>query len=533
MICLLPAGLLPMRTAAEDSRIPNPYFETKQAQAYPTGWRPAASPDFPQAASVFSVRRSDRLEMRPGAVPLQTVVNVLGITRGNDAGRGSGGWRCRLPAGKPGREYVFTARLYRDRWENGEYADVRIWGQSFRLDTHLRTRVFQPVRLYVRYPSESAGNPVEETFEWNHHHRGTSFYLAQPRLVEHVPQTSLQTSFRTLPFFSAPDFFPIGVYGAERENLAAIKRLALNTVIIGGRGTPLQKTIEACHAVGLRYVIATPRRPAQLPVFMDTVAAVARPCDMSFYVNDEPGIHSFPPSRAREIRQILRQRFPGVAACMAVVRPQVCRDYQTAADVFMLDQYPVPFMPMRWLSDSMERAAHDVGHARTAAVIQAFGGKKYQPVGWPRLPTWREMDCLSFLSVIHGGRGIFFFTYRIMGQTPEGREALGRVVGRLNQIYPWLTIPNRPIAVPIEMTSENYCDPTGQPAVHACLKHHGNAWLLLAVNTIGTRVAASLGGAPDNASQAVELFSQATYTLREGRIQTAFQPYEAMAFRFR
>jgi hypothetical protein len=42
---------------------------------------------------------------------------------------------------------------------------------------------------------------------------------------------------------------------------------------------------------------------------------------------------------------------------MAVIRPGNCRDYLDAADFFMMDQYPVPNMPMTWLSDSIERAS--------------------------------------------------------------------------------------------------------------------------------------------------------------------------------
>jgi hypothetical protein len=40
----------------------------------------------------------------------------------------------------------------------------------------------------------------------------------------------------------------------------------------------------------------------------------------------------------------------------------------------MLDQYPVPNMPMSWLSDSMDEAALHVGRAWLQSVIQAFDG---------------------------------------------------------------------------------------------------------------------------------------------------------------
>ena len=259
-----------------------------------------------------------------------------------------------------------------------------------------------------------------------------------------------------------------------------------------------------------------------------------RPHDLAFYVNDEPGIWSFPINRANDINQLIKERFPMCATCMAVVRPRVCRDYRWSADYFMLDQYPVPFMPMTWLSDCMgecteqlrsprtevsrqklkakraesekvgriegkkvtpvehphvpssgatgqaERGPDSTGQGglegqnRLAAVIQAFGGKQWEDVGWPRLPTEREMECLAFLSVVHGSRAIFFYTYGIMGKTEEGRQALGRVVGRLNQVYPWLVVENSREQVKVEMLPENRFDPKGRPAVHGCWKRKGN-----------------------------------------------------------
>ena len=190
--------------------------------------------------------------------------------------------------------------------------------------------------------------------------------------------------------------------------------------------------------------------------FLNEISGYVRPHDLAFYVNDEPGIWSFPVNRADDINRLIKGRFPTSATCMAVVRPQVCRDFQWAADFFMLDQYPVPYMPMTWLSDSMDEVVGGVTdgwmgegkkdewmgggmdgkalkaeggitsdesskHAgiqasnrpaqRLASVIQAFGGERYKDLGWPRLPTlagdglfgvfvrraWQPGDFLSHL----------------------------------------------------------------------------------------------------------------------------------------
>lgn len=419
-------------------------------------------------------------------------------------------WVAPLPDCEPGAEYLFRGDFFRKEWKNGVYPEVSIWGKEFLVDTHLKAKVFQPIRVNVPCPSEIS----DSYFRFINRNRNTTFWLTRPSLKRNYrfkpePAISIEKGF------FPGRFFPIGVYGADLENLEQIKRLAVNTVLLGGGGEDLKRKIERCHEVGLRYVVSVPHDPDRLPVYLEEIAAYVRPHDLAFYVNDEPGIWSFPVNRADDINRLIKDRFPGSATCMAVVRPQVCRDFQWAADFFMLDQYPVPFMPMTWLSDCMdecgerrahgaermaqkaERMAHGAGGAwrrgRLAAVIQAFGGERYADVGWPRLPTWQEMDCLAFLSVVHGSRGVFFYTYGIMGQTEEGREKLGRVVGRLNRIYPWLIEENLDQPVKVEMMSSNRVDPKGRAAVHCCLKKKGDEMLLIAVNTIGTYVEAVLG----------------------------------------
>ena len=476
-------------------------------------------------------------------------------------------WVAPLPECEPGAEYVFRGDLFRKGWRNGVYPAVSIWGEEFLVDTHIKAKIFQSVRVNVTCPNKSS----DPYFRFINRNRNTPFWLTQPSLKRNYrfqPEPAISIE----KWFFPGGFFPIGVYGADLENLEQIKRLAINTVLLGGSGEALKYKIERCHKVGLRYVLSVPHDPDKLPVFLNEISPYVRPHDLAFYVNDEPGIWSFPVNRADDINRLIKDRFPACATCMAVVRPQVCRDFEWAVDFFMLDQYPVPYMPMTWLSDCMDECAGGVTQSakriehrakrigqgasgRLASVIQAFGGKKWTDVGWPRLPTWQEMDCLAFLSVVHGSRGVFFYTYSIMGKNEQGRERLGRVVGRLNRVYPWLVVENSGERVEVEMLSKNRLDPKGRPAVHCCLKRKGNELMVIAVNTIGTHVEAVLGaeGRAHSAEReagdsritnqqitntsakrtAREVFSGEDYPLVDGKIRVRFRPYESKAFLFR
>ena len=440
-------------------------------------------------------------------------------------------WVVPLPACEPGAEYQFRGEFYQQVWENGAYPMVSMWGNEYLLNTHWKSKVFQPLRVFTTCPKK----PGDENFRFINCNPQKAIWMREPELkrfyrFDPVPGVPLKNTF-----FDA-GFFPIGVYGADLKNLGQIKKLAVNTVVLRGSGKKLREQVEKCHRVGLRYVLSAPHDPDRLPVYLEEISPYVKPWDLAFYVNDEPGIHSFPKGKATDVNRLIKGSFPTCATCMAIVRPQVCGEYADGADFFMLDQYPVPFMPMTWLSDCMNECAEDVGRNRLASVIQAFGGKSR--VDHPRRPTWQEMDSLAFLSVVHGSKGIFFYTFNWIGKTKEGRERLGRVVGRLNRIYPWLVVENSREDVQVEMLSGNRFDPKGKPAVHCCLKPNGRERLLIAVNAIGTYVEALLsadytdGADVTDKMTAREVFSGEDYSLVKGKIRVRFGPYETKAFLF-
>lgn len=525
----------------QENLIINPGFEPKQGSIYPKGWRTGKSEIDPALNSVFTVKKAEEIDNNENMRNFYS----LGITSGygND-GKWTGS--IKPPGCREAEEYIFSGLFYRDNWKNSVYPSVTLFGEKYYLDNHWKTKIFQPIKVHVKCREKADAGYVVFANE----NPGETFYMGAPKLARYHSfsnKSEMNIGERKQQFYK--NFFPIGVYGADIDNLAEIKRLAINTVIIGGEGEKLKKTIEKCHEVGLRYVLSVPHDPDRLKVYLDYLMPaeeefpspgnkkrqdILRRHDTAFYVNDEPELVSFPASTASDIHELIKSRIPEAPTCMAVVRPENCRDYLEAADYFMMDQYPVPSMPMTWLSDSIERASAIAGNERITAVIQAFGGEAYETSGWPRRPTWREMDCLAFLSVVHGSRGIFFFTFSEIGKTKEGRESLGRVVGRLNQVYPWLLENNLDVKVPVDMTSGNKFDPSGRPAVHCCVKAKGEKRLIIAVNAIGTHVEAQIGtmAATVDGKGAVftEVYSGKKYPVIDGRIFVKFDPYESKAF---
>ncbi len=437
--------------------------------------------------------------------------NAIGLVAGSDR---RAVWSAELPDCRPGASYLFSAEFLRpDRLDVLAYPEIELWGRSYRLNTHRMTVNFQKLQAIVQCPEQY--RPDERLFRFRNDYPGNTFWMRLPVLTEMPPSAQGAT---TAP---EPDFFPIGAYGANSGNLNEIRGLGMNTAVID----MTEDNIDACLAIGLRCTLAVPRDPVKLIDALDRLKPKLTRGRFSFYVNDEPEIHSFPAAEAEDIQQIIKQNFPEAVTNMAIVRPQGIPFYEKAADFFMLDQYPVPNMPMTWLSDSMDEAAGYVGRARLQSVIQAFGDDKHAPGGWPRLPTFEEMRCLAFLSVVHGSRGIYFYTFPSIAATSQGREDLARLVGQLNSIKPWLD-HNEGEPVSLEMTSENRFDPRGNSAVHCAGKERHNTRMLICVNTIGTYTEAEIDIPADRQRYWRDYFSDRPYMVVDGNILSRFEPYE-------
>jgi len=436
---------------------------------------------------------------------------AIGITGGQDR---QGKWNTLLPACKPGVRYRFKAEFYRHDLANpAAYPEISIWGQTFRLNTLRMTKRFQPLHVEVTCPQ--APSARSKIFSFNNTYSGVTFWMRKPSLVKQKKQPVS----KHLP--PKIDYFPIGAYGATAENLRQIKASGLNSAIIGLN----KQNVAACLQQNIHCTFAVPRDPKKLIEELDQLNPLLRQKAFSYYVNDEPGIHSFPPDKAVTLQYILKSRFPRSFTNMAIVRPQVIPDYREGADYFMLDQYPVPHMPMIWLSESMDEAARFVGRNRLQSVIQAFGGKESAKSGWPRLPTFVEMNCLAFLSIIHGSRGVYFFSYPEISKTPAGRKNLERVVKRLTSLHSWLYLINEKKPPNVTMVSRYGFDPAGHPAVQCIWKQQNETRLLLCVNTIRTSVEAEISSPSEGATWR-DYYSYKKYYTIGKKIHIRFLPLE-------
>ena len=240
-----------------------------------------------------------------------------------------------------------------------------------------------------------------------------------------------------------------------------------------------------------------------------------------------------PRKKCKALKESLKQDHPGVLTAVAMLRPQMVEAYRESADIFMVDPYPVPNMPMTWLSDTLEEAARHVPRERLWAVIQAFGGDKWAKDGWPRRPTYMEMRCLTYLAVVHGAHGIFYFSYPEVRADSTSWEALKKIAAELRQLRTWLVVPDAPQSLRLEMTSPFKVDANGRPAVHFCQKKQGAENLLILVNVIDRPVSFYLKGFRPAGALAHRDFQQQKSVVQDGNIREELGPYEVRLYHYR
>jgi len=335
-----------------------------------------------------------------------------------------------------------------------------------------------------------------------------------------------------MPLRSLDNFFPLGIYGAPIEALPEIKAAGFNAVQTSRREAGfLRKFIERAQGLGLKVLIPPPDGEDRetLHAFLDDIEA--SPAILAWYLADEPEGRGIAPASIWRWRRFLRAYTPFPGA-LVLVRAERAWDYAPAADILMIDTYPIPRMSLTWLSDSLEEAQQWTGGRPVWAVIQAFDWSavplKDDPRAWGRYPTYAEERCLSYLAVVHGAKGLFYYTFEREKFGTEGYQQhwdnIRRVIAELRSVYPLLRAP-------VDATCRFRVNP---PEVHWVVKEVGRGEAeglikkgryLIAVNAVDKPLTATFT-IPFPVHDAVDvLFEKRAVSVKKGRLIDAFEPY--------
>lgn len=499
---------LSREAGAAPNLIPNPEFEgIVRETGLPLGWQ----------------RSSLKIPgLEPGLVYLCQIADHPGRFLALQGGQDRNGrvW-CQVDHIRPHTDYLLEFSAYRPKFANGVYLEVEIFGQRHLINQHLTYGRVEQIFLQVNSGDARGASRLVMV---NPHQDVLAFGSPSLKLVgpEEAPRPTVEP-------VRWPNFFPVGIYNAGPEDLPEIRAAGFNTVqSYDAAPGHIQRMAAACRRLGLTF----------LPTFCSYQPGISRelggrPETLGFYIADEPEGRGLPPTELQSLKASLQRDHPGALTAMALVRPQMAGMYQRATDIFLLDPYPVPNLPLTWLSEALEEAAQYVPRERLWAVIQAFGGDKWRKEGWPRRPTYLEMRCLSYLALAHGAHGLFYFSYPEVKNDPAAWQGLKQIVQELRQLRTWLVLPNEPATLRVEMTSPFKTDAQGHPAVHFCQKQRPGEHLLILVNVIDHPVSCFVHGFYQETQWVTEFDQHKKSVVLDGNIREELGPYEVRLYHYR
>ena len=345
--------------------------------------------------------------------------------------------------------------------------------------------------------------------------------------------------------------FPIGLYSVwKREHnghdfdrcFTELREAGFNTIHTyhAQRDADLKEFCAAAERHGL-HVIVAPRGGANRRDPSSAVRTVIEECRqpalLAWYLADDTASH-ISADELRRVHRAIRDVDPFHVTVQADgvfaggPRPSRYTDYVDSTDAFLPELYPIRSdedcevanvtRDMKLIGDDLRRAGRT---APVWAIIQDFEGW-----GWERYPTEAEARVMTYLAIIHGAKGMTYYTYGGTGKNhgvthdPQVWAALKRICGQLADLHDVLVQRDPPQKQQIQILSGPPTDGLGYPAVSSLLKEHRGRRYLLAANSSRGAVRARVNAGVE-AGQVHVLFEDRRLAAKAGVWDDDFAPY--------
>ncbi|MBI5210970.1 MAG: hypothetical protein HY927_13455 [Elusimicrobia bacterium] len=234
--------------------------------------------------------------------------------------------------------------------------------------------------------------------------------------------------------------FPIGIYNVSDPGLLpSLKENGFDTFMAVADGDGQERLAKAARRHGMRMVLS----PG--PALEGPAGATKGWPILAWYLQDEPDVNKVSPETLAERSERVRGRDPGRLRTFVVGSGAAAAKYGSIGDVLMLDWYPVPHRPLETVEEQIELAARSLPKGKPLwMVVQAFDWREdasKPAVG--RFPTHEEIRFMSYLSILSGAKGLFYFRLQKPGgktllDYPELWQALTKVTREIKLLQPVL-----------------------------------------------------------------------------------------------
>lgn len=255
-------------------------------------------------------------------------------------------------------------------------------------------------------------------------------------------------------------FFPIGMYTlqdrkVDHDKVMSDARAAgfNTTVFYAYTGKELTPLLDAAARNGLKafVYVSDPYRirrgqSTRAELLSDIDARSTHPAMLGWYLVDEPeGIGEASEHTVRSLYNTVKETDADHPCSLVIMSPAAARLYSSAADIVWVDPYPIPDLPVTYVSECLDGTIKAAGKDKPVwGVLQAFDWNVWRKGSIDKVhrPTPEEERCMTYLALVHGAKGIIYWSWGgskyYMGDFPEQWRVMKGIAGELRELTPVL-----------------------------------------------------------------------------------------------
>lgn len=237
-------------------------------------------------------------------------------------------------------------------------------------------------------------------------------------------------------------FFPRGFYlgPTEDEHLERIAKAGYNTIISYGYGRSKDPegfldqarknglwvlySIKDCYTHHKNFPSDKYENGAEYAKAEFVSKLKGHPALLGWYINDEEYPSKTRHQQLTAMYKMVKAEDPCHPTFSVIHKAKQASFYYDVTDIIAPDPYPVPYEHIRLVSDWMDFCHKGMQHEKPVWVVpQVFSWGiyhvKHKPVLHGREPTFAEIRCMTYLSLIHDATGVIYYSYMDLWRQPS------------------------------------------------------------------------------------------------------------------
>jgi len=336
-------------------------------------------------------------------------------------------------------------------------------------------------------------------------------------------------------------FFPVGIYHAPTSAYPELKEWGFNSVHLPGlASSQTEADLDAADSHGLKVLFETSdtlRDNTNLDEIRTRVMQFREhPAVLVWYPIDEPAYSGCALENVTAVCNLIRELDNLHPIFILEPVPWVMEDYGRLSDILGSHSYPIPSDSIKKVAEAVETAKLAVQNAKPVWIgIQSHNLEHYGLVDNGRYPTPEEEKAMVYLALVHGAKGILYYSYGDMRAWPNWAEesnelwnSIKTINSEINELSPILLSGDVEQDVNVSPALQN-----GE-GIHALLKKYEDEWYLLTVNSENRDIEATFTVPTNWPQKLISVYKEdRTIQIANNQFTDTFAGYEVHVYKIR